>query len=199
LVRDHSALVIAQRERIRPGYPLPPYNIRHITRFERGTPYPEVVKQVCATLSRRPLCLHPLYCAIDQTGVGVAVAEMLRVHYPRAVPVTITAGHQVNVREDGSFAVPKAHLVSIVQSLLQSRLLVIAQNLKERPTLVEELTNFEVRVKLETGNEEMGEWRTGKHDDLVLATSLALFLGERVKQERALAAQEALTQTTWYT
>ena len=49
----------------------------------------------------------------------------------------------------------------------------------EAALLVQELLNFQVKVTT-AGNDTYGVWREGQHDDLVLATAVALWFGERV-------------------
>jgi hypothetical protein len=71
--------------------------------------------------------------------------------------------------------------------------------LPEAGELVSELTNFRVKVRLDTGHEEFGEWRTGKNDDLVLAVAMAAWLGERVRAEEAATDAERIQQVTYYT
>jgi hypothetical protein len=50
--------------------------------------------------------------------------------------------------------------------------------LPEAELLVKELQNFKVKITA-AANEVFGEWREGQHDDLVLATALAAWAGER--------------------
>src|SRR5262249_38820936 len=53
----------------------PAYALRHLQRFPLGTPYPAVVRSVVALL--RTPALSGATLAVDQTGVGRAVVEML--------------------------------------------------------------------------------------------------------------------------
>jgi hypothetical protein len=120
---------------------------------------------------------------VDQTGVGRAVVEMMADRLrgwveATLLPIQITGGHAVTIGEDGSVRVPKKELVGAVQVLLQSRRLQIARTLPDAPLLVKELENFRVKIT-EAANETFGAWREGQHDDLVLATALAAWLGER--------------------
>jgi hypothetical protein len=65
-----------------------------------------------------------------------------------------------------------------LQTVLQTQRLRIARALPEAELLLKELQNFRVRVTA-AANETFGEWREGQHDDLVLATALAAWAGER--------------------
>jgi len=45
--------------------------------------------------------------------------------------------------------------------------------------LVQEFLNFLVKIDPLTGHDSYGAWREGQHDDLVLATAVACWYGER--------------------
>src|SRR5262249_42130611 len=97
------------------------YSLRHLRRYPLGTPYTQVVPAVVRLVGLPPL-KGQVTLVVDQTGVGRAVVDLLRREAEcRLVPVTITAGQQVTVAEDGSRHVPKKELVSCLQLLLQSR------------------------------------------------------------------------------
>jgi hypothetical protein len=173
---DFTALAVLERP---PGTGLEPtYSLRHLRRYPLGTPYTDVVPAVVRLVGSPPLKEH-VTLVVDQTGVGRAVVDLLRREADcRLVPVTITAGHQVTVAEDGSRHVPKKELVTGLQLLLQSRRLKIASSLPDADILVRELANFRVKITA-AANETFGAWREGQHDDLVLAAALAAWLAER--------------------
>jgi hypothetical protein len=114
---------------------------------------------------------------IDATGVGRPVADLFIERGRWLVPVLITSGAQATRDEFGYWHVPKVHLVSTVQILLQSKRLKIARALPEAQTLVEELLSFEAKITT-AANATYGAWREGKHDDLVLGLALACWYGE---------------------
>jgi hypothetical protein len=91
-------------------------------------------------------------------------------------PITITSGHQVSV--ENGLHVPKKELVGVLQVLLQTRRLHIARELPDAATLVRELENFRVKITA-ARNEVFEAWREGAHDDLVLATGMAAWCGEK--------------------
>src|SRR5262249_6272786 len=124
-----------------------------------------------------PLRQAPL--VVDQTGVGRAVADMLRQSACGVIPVTITGGHATTVTADGSYHVPKKGLITALQVVMKGRRLQIARSLPEAATLVRELQNFQVKITT-AANETFGVWRDGQHDDLVLAVALASWWSERV-------------------
>lgn len=92
-------------------------------------------------------------------------------------PITITGGSTAN--PDGAgWKVPKKELVSILQALMGTGRIKVKSSLPNCSSLLKEFENFKVNVK-ETGHEEFGEWRTGQHDDMVLACAIGLWVGER--------------------
>jgi hypothetical protein len=149
-------------------------HLRHLERVPIGTPYPDVVRRV-VDITRSPRLTGPVHLAVDNTGVGVAVVDMLRAARPKAVllPVTITAGDTENSCH-GAHRVPKRNLIVGLQVLLQQGGLRIAADLKHAPTLLAELMAMQVKITA-AGNEQLGAWREGTHDDLVFAVALAIW------------------------
>jgi len=146
--------------------------LRHLERVPIGTPYPDVVQRVVEIVSS-PLLTGPVHLAVDNTGVGAAVMDLLRAAQPKAalLPVTITSGDSQNIFHN-THRVPKRDLVVGLQVLLQRGGLRIAADLQDAPTLLTELMAMQVKIST-AGNEQFGAWREGTHDDLVLAVALA--------------------------
>jgi hypothetical protein len=153
------------------------YQARHIERFPLGTPYPEICRRVVTLFAEPPLARSVL--AVDQTGVGQAVVEMLMEARPNCTiqPILITSGHNVT-RDDGVWHVPKKELVSVLQILLQTRRLAIAKQLPLAEVLATELQNFRVKITLHA-TEVFEAWRDSDHDDLVLALAMAAWIAEQ--------------------
>ncbi len=179
---DYSALIVA--EQIMPDPATPPadrrprYDVRHIERYPLGTPYPAIVDATVA-MFERPELGDKVFLVIDGTGVGRAPVDMFRARIgQRAYPVTITGGDAVSESDDGYIRAPKRDLVGVVQVLLQSKRLRFAQGLQLVSLLTKELTNFHVKIDLETAADSYGAWRAGTHDDMVLALALAVWAGE---------------------
>jgi hypothetical protein len=95
------------------------------------------------------------------------------------LPVTITGGSAVKQTADGGWNVPKRDLVGVLRRLLQTRRLVVAQALPDAAVLRRELGDFRVRITASAHETFGAEWRTGAHDDLVLAVALAAWLLEQ--------------------
>jgi len=155
------------------------FHVRHLQRFQLGTPYPKVVTEVSRMLEQKPLASSEVMLAVDGTGVGAAVVDLFRRETLRAdlLPVIITGGDSVTC-DGGVRRVPKRDLVSVVQVGLQTGRLKIAAALPEAVTLTRELQNFQVKITV-SANDTYGAWREGTHDDLVLAVALALWASSR--------------------
>jgi hypothetical protein len=148
------------------------FQLRHLERVPIGTPYPEVVKRV-EGITRSSKLTGPIHLAVDNTGVGAPVVDLLRDARPNGIlmPVTITGGNSES-SNNGAYCVPKRDLIIGLQVLLQRGGLQIAAGLRDGPALISELMGMQVKVSA-AGNEQYGAWREGTHDDLVLAVALA--------------------------
>ena len=146
--------------------------LRYLERIPLGTPDPDVVERVVEVTRNKQLAGR-CHLAVDGTGVGRPVVDLLRRAGPDAIlmPVTITGG-QVETMDQGFYRVPKRDLIIGLQVVLQRGGLQIAAGLKFGQKLVEELMAVQVRVS-PAGNEQYAAWREGTHDDLVFAVALA--------------------------
>jgi hypothetical protein len=166
--------------------------LRHLERVPIGTPYPDVVRRV-VEITNSPVLTGPIHLAVDNTGVGAAVMDLLRAAQPKAalLPVTITGGDTQNILHN-THRVPKRDLVVGLQVLLQRGALRIAADLRDAPTLLTELMAMQVKVST-AGNEQFGAWREGTHDDLVLAVALACWAVGIAYPARGAHVEEWLT------
>jgi hypothetical protein len=164
------------------------YHVRHLERPALGTSYVEVVERVVELL--KSLGDEELVLAVDTTGVGRPVADMLKERLERWLEeerntclhtawITITGGDSVTKAEGGGIRVPKRDLASAPLVLMQNGQLKIAEALQLAPVLRRELLNFKVKINIATGHDSYEAWREGDHDDLVLAVALACWCGER--------------------
>lgn len=182
---DYTALCVLERVQFPTpnepdaDAPDPIYTVRHLERFELGTSYPAIGKRVQSLVNGKAE-LHGCQLAVDQTGVGRAVVDILRLLRMECgiVPITITGGHTASEHDDG-WHVPKKDLVGAMQVLLSSRRFKVPKILREAETLVKELQNFKVKITA-SANETFGEWRDGAHDDLVLSCALSTWVGENL-------------------
>jgi len=177
---DHSAMVIVEREGYAPwlGRAGGPLVVRYAERAPLGTPYPEVVEWVRRIAGRQEISGR-CALAVDATGVGAPVVDMLR----RAQvgceisAVTITGGEREH-QTGGLWHVPKTDLMAGVKVALESGELRIAKGLPEVGTLVRELVDVQVTLRA-GGGARIGADGAGEHDDLVIGLALAVWRGKR--------------------
>jgi len=194
---DYTAICVAERRAVRVAGDglarLPPvgtYDVGHLERLPLGTPYTDVPARLHALLRAIDGAHHArgqpparTTLVVDQTGVGIAVVDLLRAAGLSPVAVSIHGGDATTRGDDRSYRVPKRELVGTVQVLLQGRRLRIAQGLALTPTLTAELANFRAQISL-VGHDRYGagqDWRAGNHDDLVLAVAMAVWFGEHAR------------------
>jgi hypothetical protein len=177
--QDFSALAI---DEITPHGGIPHHAIRHLERFELGTLPPTIVSRIKVLFEREPLMNGCL--AVDGTGVGRAVVDLLRQADMRAGvnPITITSGREIHQDAEGYWHVAKRELVGTTLALMQSGRLTWAKAMPLADVLATELTNFRVKITA-SANETFEAWREGQHDDLCLAVFLAVWLAERAMPE----------------
>jgi hypothetical protein len=119
---------------------------------------------------------------VDQTGVGPFGLDPLRQAGFWPLGVVIHGGDAVSHPDASTYRVPKRDLAGAVNTLLQSGRLRINATLDDAAILQAELENFRARISL-AGHDSYGAgaveaWRSGSHDDLVLAVGIACWLGE---------------------
>jgi hypothetical protein len=122
---------------------------------------------------------------VDRTGVGAGVVHSFYEHGVEPISVTIHGGAAVT-QDDAfpgmNYRVPKRDLVSAVQVPLQNGTLKVAPGMALASVLEKELLNFRMKIDPATAHDSYSHWREGDHDDLVLATSMALWFREYVRQ-----------------
>ena len=169
--QDPTAMAIV--ERVGPGLQL-----RYAERVALGTPYPDVTERIRYIVSHQNL-RGRCAIAIDATGVGEPVVDMLRSGQLgcELSAVGITGGERES-RSGNVWHVPKRDLMAGLQVLLEKGELKIARRMKETGPLVRELTD--VRLTAGSGGRlRMGAERSGQHDDLVMALALACWRAKR--------------------
>lgn len=179
--RDPSVLAVVERVEMRrpdAGDYGRPYDdhfyVRHLQRFETGTSYTAIVRQVGQVMSADAL----RGCAVlrfDATGVGRGIADMFKDAYndgqlgdcwPHAV--TLHGG-----RESTGLSVAKVDLVGQLQRVLQERRLHVPENLPGASKLRQELTDYTAKITA-AGRDSFEAATEAAHDDHVIAVGLAL-------------------------
>ena len=172
--QDYSAVSIAERV----GAKKAEYRIRHLMRFELLTPYQEIARQVRRIVTSDQLALFDKHLILDATGVGRPVVEMFEDEGLEPIAVTITSGFELTrVKDRAEFRVPKEHLVSAMQMVVQGGRMRVSPALKLARTFIDEAKNFKIKIT-EDKTATYEAWRARDHDDLVLAVALALWYGE---------------------
>lgn len=164
--------------------PNPPLYLRHLLRFELGTPYPKVIEQVTHLLSRHPIRaqLDHTRLLVDATGVGRPVVDSFRAMGVHPISILIHGGERVHQEIAGprhiTLRAPKRDLVAVVQTLLQNDRLQIVTELSLAVVLRQELLNFRVKLDPLTSHDSYSHWRSNDHDDLVLSAECAAWYRE---------------------
>jgi hypothetical protein len=172
--QDYSAIVVVERQETRRAYLNPRFEallVRHVERVPLGTPYPMVVARVREIVRSRELA-GQCSLAVDGTGVGAPVVEMLRAAQLgcEMSAVTITGGERQHRYASGggsTWSVPKQDLIAGVQVLLERGELKIAKRLKEAGSLVKELVDVRV-THGQKGRVRVGADGSGQHDVIIL-------------------------------
>lgn len=147
------------------------YTIRWLERIKLRTPYPAMVKIVKDRRDQLDNCT----VAVDSTGVGRPIVDLLREAGLTPVAITITSGEHVTSDDEFNYRVPKRDLVMAVQLLQQQQRLKVSKGLAEGPAFANEMQNFKYKISL-AGNDSYNAWRESDHDDMVLAAACALWL-----------------------
>jgi hypothetical protein len=171
---DPTALAIVEHE-TRTREPI--YNVRELYRYPLGTPYPVISDQISERLRAAPLARNSLV-AIDATGVGAPIVDLIKSHRDiyDIYSITITAGTAVN-KTGYQLTIPKRDLITKTAILLQQNRIRIAASLRDTPALLNELRNYRIKTS-DSGHHTYAPANSSDHDDLLLALSLALWIGE---------------------
>ena len=185
--RDHSALVVLERRTRVYGPPRSTdwgrkqetlLGVRLAERIKLGTPYQDVVTRV-GQLVRSGDLSGNCRVAVDATGVGMPVVEMMkRAHYTCPIdPVVLTGGQMAHLT-NGLWHVPKHELMTRLTVSLEGGRLKMGPRVSGAEVLFRELQGMRVK------RESMGKTRieaanvVGAHDDLV-ALGLGCWAGCR--------------------
>ena len=171
--RDNTAIAIVEKIESRSQWghtEFLSFHVRHAERVLLGTPYALVVERVKQIVQTQPLRGN-CAIAVDATGVGAPVVEMMR----RAElgceisAVTITGGGTAS--HIGSMHhVPKADLWAGLTIMLERDELRISTGIPCDAALRRELTTL---------NSATGEAPAGEKDDLAIALALAVWKARR--------------------
>lgn len=184
-MRDPSAIAVAEylkREREdMPGAQEWYFPIRALERVPLNTSYPDMaarVVEIVDSLQARALPPKRISLAIDVTGVGRGVSDILagplKQRKVRLSNCTMVAGLKLTGEIGrGDLSIGKEQMVSRLQALFQTGRIQIPSNHPEAEAMLKELLDFELRMTPK-GNQQSGAFKTGAHDDLVIALALSV-------------------------
>lgn len=183
-VNDWTAIAILERLQPRTHYPHIPQmadevaklavrlDLRHLERIPLGTLYPEQVVMVQRIL--RDPRVDGVRTFMDMTGCGRPVYDMFKAAgLPNLSGIMITGTQGEAKRMPYGFNVGKAELVNRVQVEMQTGRLRLGRRVQHVDKLVRELKEF--RAKPTAAGHMTFNAREGQNDDLILATSYAVF------------------------
>jgi hypothetical protein len=187
---DPSALILLERSmRLQYGQLEPYYFAGHLERLPLQTPYPAMVRGVRQRLERvGERCV----LVIDATGVGRGVVDLFREGWatydpltmerrtlpgkPTIVALTLTGGEVHRAERWDEQSVPRRDVILRFMLALQQQRFQGAASLPELPTLIQEAKAFQ--WKKSPKGDDYSAWSTGKHDDLLFATAIAVWYGD---------------------
>jgi hypothetical protein len=179
--QDHAAIVIVQRlelalpdidpvTRQREAATL--ITVRYAERIPLGMSYPAIARYVASLALQRPMSENYSKVIVDATGLGAPVVDLLReiaAIRPNIIPVVITSA-EFPSEMNGRWHVPKRDLIDGVRIAFEGNRIAIADSIDAVANLTDELENMRLRRNTNTGHTGISG---RKHDDLVLALSLA--------------------------
>jgi hypothetical protein len=176
--QDPAAIAVVERLEPRRGGSCS-ILVRHLERAVLGTPYPRIVARVGAIVNHKEL-RGRCALAVDGTGVGAPVVDMLRGAGLgcELSAVTITGGERAHQAGPVSY-VPKRDLIAGMQVMFEQGELKIARRLRDAGALLRELMDVKMSWPGGSGNLRMGADGYGEHDDLVIAVALACWRAKR--------------------
>ena len=191
--RDHSALVIAERRMIAGrawnpvlgGYPgSVRLEVQRVERFAIGTEYVTVVRRVAEIVRKLQARGAVVRIAMDATGVGVAVWELMKAEGLGGIttPVTVIGG---GIRDRAGGGESAGQFVSVSKVELFYGLMVgmeqdrtaLSAGMPFLQDLLDELRL--IGVEFGSGGTKVTGAKGERHDDLAFAAALAQWAGTR--------------------
>lgn len=180
-VQDFSAFCVDEVEEVgnlKSKSVIRHHHIRELRRWSLGTSYTDIASDLKRVFSKAPL--HKAVLLLDETGVGRAVADIVRkerIGCSKFVPCSVTSGASQTPQVDGSWHVSKLRLIGSLISAMQSQRVHLPPGHPQTKEMLKELQNF--RMKETAVNNLTFEARQGKHDDLLFALSLCVWYSEK--------------------
>jgi hypothetical protein len=148
------------------------FAVRHVERVPLGTPYPVVADRIAAVAGAAGANLAhdagSIPIAIDATGVGRAVVDLLRERGLEPIAVTLTSGRHVR-RSGSNITIPRATFLQPLVAAVETGRLRVAP-CPHAAALVDELAALR-----QQGADAIQGRGAGHHADLCSALALALW------------------------
>jgi hypothetical protein len=174
-------------------------------------PYPELVRDVCSLVNSKDLT-NNCDLLLDATGVGEAVADMMREIGMNPIPIVTTAGDTVReisqpfgkgfgspgstqlhgTRVLTEIHVPKQDLVAAGQAAVQQNRVRVAKGLRWAEEFDKQLTHFRMEKNKRTGNRTYEADEAAVHDDLVTCFLIGLWWFTRARKDTIIPDQQPL-------
>lgn len=178
-LRDYTVLAILERRfqqcewnAVQYAHPRRPVLIlRDLVRLPLNTPYTKVPSLIRDGLMRYQSVSGRITGSrtliVDAGGVGGAVMDIIRrtqIPNLRLVAITTTGGNDPRCARSGSYNVPRRDLLTALKGTVEAKSLLIPRTLPLAQNLFDELAALRTKGKA-----------PGKHNDLVMATALAIY------------------------
>jgi len=154
------------------------YEAPHLERLPLGTGYIEITEHLKELIADLPP-YGRLRTLVDKTICGRPPIDHMRAQDLRVVPVRIMLSGAARGGSYFGFSVSKYELVSTLTLLFQADRLKI-RDTPEAAELVKELQSFDFRSSSQAATSDLEAWREKPGDDLVFATMLPSWFGERL-------------------
>ena len=150
------------------------YHIPRLERSPRGTGYPELAAQLerLAQDIRKLIKPQRLTLVADISASGRPVIGLLRAKGLKPAPVAIVESLDARAAR-GLMQLPRRELVSVLSIALSEQRVKVAEGAPEAAELVKALQGFRLKPPAPD------VWREGEGEDLVRATGIACWWGER--------------------
>jgi hypothetical protein len=156
--------------------------IGYVSRWRRGSAYPVIVSETAALLRRlRAVRETRAAFVVDAGGVGGPVVDLFKDErdIPAPIAITITGGQRPRQASATEWTVPKSDLIASTVRMLETGRLQWSKRLPHVELLEHELRSFQMKYS-KAGN-AMFEAESQRHDDIVIAVSLACWFAIQQK------------------
>lgn len=177
---DSAAYVGVVPAGMRPGGVLPRWSVAVCETAPLGTAYKALAARARQLLARLDEQGWACLLAVDATGVGRPVLEMIREDpHPPGDVLGVTSHGGVNLAgEWPDIRVPKRGLVAALGAAVDNRALSVPGTAPAAQRLAEQLKAYRAKRNTRTGHVRYEAARESDHDDLVAALQLAAWSGD---------------------